>query len=83
MAHKTPKSHVGITARNISLEDLDAAEKLGIHLAQDLIKMGALVIINEAKSINEKQEMLSAESGSGYGNVCNRVDTDEVANCIL
>ena len=47
------ESHAEITARNISNNDLNLSENLGILLAQDLIKLGALNIISEAKSINE------------------------------
>lgn len=54
--YREPKTHVGITARNVDRSDLDKAEELGSELAVDLIKLGALDIINEAKKTNEKPE---------------------------
>lgn len=47
--YKQPKQFVGVTPGKISYLDLDAALKLGTELADNLIKKGALVIMNTAK----------------------------------
>ena len=70
-----PKTHVGITARNVDISNLDLAEKLGLDLAEDLIKLGARKIITEAKTMNEKPEeikkdisLVSSSSSSSNNN---------------
>ncbi|KAK6623733.1 hypothetical protein RUM43_009586 [Polyplax serrata] len=51
--HRTPRPYAGITAMNISVEDLNAAEELGTEVAEEIMKEGALEIISEAKCMNE------------------------------
>lgn len=56
MKRLDPRNYVGITANNVCRNDLEIAENLGISLAKDLIDLGALSIINEAKTYNHQLE---------------------------
>lgn len=47
--------HVGITANNISPTALDAAEKLGLDLANLLLSKGAKDILTTARQLNDTQ----------------------------
>ncbi|XP_050540126.1 porphobilinogen deaminase [Daktulosphaira vitifoliae] len=48
--YKQPRQFVGISPGKISYLDLDTALKLGTELAEELIKKGALEIMNTAKN---------------------------------
>ncbi|XP_062845182.1 hydroxymethylbilane synthase a [Trichomycterus rosablanca] len=47
--------HVGVTANTISLTALDAAEKLGVDLANFLLSKGAKDILTTARQLNDAQ----------------------------
>lgn len=75
--YREPKTHVGITARNVDKSDLDLAENLGHDLAVDLIELGARKIITEAKTMNEKPEEIRKDISlvsSGSNNHSNDVE---------
>ncbi|KAK3509502.1 hypothetical protein QTP70_035155 [Hemibagrus guttatus] len=47
------RAHVGVTANSISLTALDAAEKLGVDLANLLLSKGAKDILTTARQLND------------------------------
>lgn len=47
------RAHVAVTANNISLMALDAAEKLGVDLANLLLSKGAKDILTTARQLND------------------------------
>ncbi|XP_067007411.1 porphobilinogen deaminase [Anabrus simplex] len=51
--YRTPTLYCGMSPSNLTYTDLDISEKLGSDLANKLIKLGALFIMNEAKKKNE------------------------------
>lgn len=48
-----PKLFCGISPGNLTYRDLEEAEKLGEDVAYQLVKDGALDIMNEARNHNE------------------------------
>lgn len=47
--------HVGVTANNVSSVALEAAEKLGVDLANLLLDKGAKEILTTARKLNDAQ----------------------------
>lgn len=58
------KSHVGMSISNIDESDIIAAEDLGRKLAEDMIAVGALDIIDEAKLLNDNPDSVVTEKNN-------------------